>query len=60
MKGFKLNPDKTYTNKIIEGIHKKEGHCPCQIKQDETTLCPCDSFINEKKCTCNLYILESK
>lgn len=56
MKGYKINPDKEYTQKIIEGIYKKDGHCPCRVYADETTLCPCDQFINEGICKCNLYV----
>ena len=56
MKGYIINPDKEYTQKIIEGIDKKDGHCPCRVYADETTLCPCDQFINEGICKCNLYV----
>ena len=56
MKGYRINPDKEYTQKIIEGIYKKDGHCPCWVYADETTLCPCDQFINEGICKCNLYV----
>lgn len=60
MKGYILNPDKKYAMKIIEGIYKKKGHCPCRIKYDETTLCPCDQFIKEGICKCNLFIPEKE
>lgn len=56
MKGHIINPDKEYTQKIIEGIYKKDGHCPCRVYADETTLCPCDQFISEGICKCNLYV----
>lgn len=56
MKGYTINPDKEYTQKIIEGIYKKDGHCPCRVYADETTLCPCDQFISEGICKCNLYV----
>lgn len=56
MKGYRINPDKEYTQKIIEGIYKKDGHCPCRVYADETTLCPCDQFISEGICKCNLYV----
>lgn len=56
MKGYRINPDKEYTQKIIEGIYKKDGHCPCRVYADETTLCPCDQFINKGICKCNLYV----
>ena len=58
MKGYVLNPDKEYTQKIMEGILKKNGHCPCQVKEDDTTLCPCDRFVETKYCCCNLFIKE--
>ena len=56
MKGFRLNNDKEYVDKIIKGILKKDGHCPCRVIVDDTTLCPCDKFIKEKVCCCNLFI----
>lgn len=56
MKGFYLNNDLTYTTKMVERIINKEGHCPCRIGKDETTLCPCDAFINTHECKCNLFI----
>lgn len=60
MKGYKLNPDKEYVNKIIEGIHRKNGHCPCRVIVDETTLCPCDEFIRDGICKCKLFIKEEE
>ncbi len=56
MKGFQLNPNHEYTSKIIEGIYRKSGHCPCKVKMDDSTLCPCDDFIKKKECTCKLYV----
>ena len=56
MKGYILNPDREYVNKILEGIYKKEGHCPCRVIADDTTLCPCDEFINDGICKCKLDI----
>ncbi len=56
MKGYRLNPDKEYVNKIIEGIHRKNGNCPCRVISDETTLCPCDEFVKDGICKCKLFI----
>lgn len=58
MKGYRLNEDKEYVKKIIEGIYKKDGHCPCRVNKDETTLCPCDEFVNTGDCKCKLFIKE--
>lgn len=60
MKGYRLNPDKEYVEKIMEGIRRKDGHCPCRVKVDETTLCPCDEFVGEGVCKCNLFVKEEK
>ena len=56
MKGYRLNNDKKYVDKIIDGIENKNGHCPCRIKQDNSTLCPCDEFIEKGICKCKLFI----
>lgn len=56
MKGFRLNKDKNYVLKIIDGIEKKEGHCPCRLNVDNTTLCPCDEFVKDGVCKCKLFI----
>lgn len=56
MKGFIYNTDRDYTNKILDGIYRKGGHCPCRVEVDETTLCPCDDFIKKGICKCNLYV----
>lgn len=56
MKGYRLNPDKDYVEKIIEGLERKDGHCPCRVNKDETTLCPCDEFIEQGICKCNLFV----
>lgn len=56
MKGFRLNPDKDYIKGIITGLLKKEGHCPCRVKTDDTTLCPCDEFVSKGICKCKLFI----
>ena len=56
MKGFRLNKDKNYVLKIIDGIEKKEGHCPCRLNVDNTTLCPCDEFITDGICKCKLFV----
>lgn len=56
MKGYKLNSDKKYVDIIINGIIKKNGHCPCRKTADNTTLCPCDEFVKTGQCKCNLFV----
>ena len=56
MKGYRLNKDIEYVKKIMQGIERKNGHCPCRLKEDDTTLCPCDEFIKEGICKCILFV----
>lgn len=56
MKGFKMNEDKAYVDRIIEGIYMKKGHCPCRVITDDTTLCPCDDFVQNGNCKCKLFL----
>lgn len=56
MKGYIYNPDREYVNKIIDGVFKKNGHCPCRVQVDDSTLCPCDEFVYKGICKCNLFV----
>ncbi len=56
MNGYKLNEDTEHVTKIINGLHKKQGHCPCRLNKDATTLCPCDEFIHKGDCKCDLFV----
>lgn len=58
MKGYRLNPDKNYVDMIIRGIQAKNGHCPCRVNIDDTTLCPCDEFVQKGICKCKLFVSE--
>ena len=48
MRGFRINPDKDFVFKIIEGTERKNGHCPCKISQDD--------FLKEGICKCKLFV----
>ena len=48
MKGYRFNPDREYVEKILEGIRRKEGHCPCSLHADE--------IVQEGICKCNLFV----
>ena len=58
MKGYRLNPNREFVNRIIEGVQRKDGHCPCRKDVSEETLCPCDEFITTGICRCGLFIKE--
>lgn len=51
-----VNPDVNYVQGIINGLIKKNGHCPCQIQVNDDTLCPCIHYREEQKCCCKLYL----
>lgn len=55
MQGFRLNPNKDIVKRLVDLIDKCNGHCPCAIVKDETTLCPCDNFTVNKECQCGMY-----
>ncbi len=56
MKGYIINPDRKIVEAVTNGLYKKEGHCPCRVIKDETTLCPCDDFIQNQNCVYKLYV----
>lgn len=56
MNGYRINPDMEYVNKIINGLAKKNGHCPCKPGELEKNLCPCDEFVGTGVCHCKLFI----
>ena len=58
MKGYHINPNREFVLRIIEGVIRKEGHCPCRKDVNEETLCPCDEFIKTGICRCGLFIKE--
>ena len=60
MKGYKINDNEEHVNVIIEGLKRKNGHCPCKIQETPENLCPCDEFINSGVCKCKLYIPEEE
>ena len=69
-KDWKVNTDKEYVNKIIDGLNhnkKTKGrfYCPCKIPtgnqiEDSKIICPCKYATNEISkngiCHCGLYM----
>jgi len=56
MNGYRINPDTEYVKKILEGLQRKNGHCPCKVGELEKNLCPCHEFIETKVCHCKLFV----
>lgn len=66
---YKINteePDKVKSIKLgLRNNVVKYGkpYCPCSLRRDETTVCPCQEFRlhpEMKKCHCGLYIREDE
>lgn len=51
-----LNPNAEHVEKILLGLEKKGGYCPCVLTQNEDTICPCKKMREESKCCCKLYL----
>ena len=51
--GFMLNPNE----KVVRGIERCGGHCPCHNRYAGTDfdVCPCKAY-REDECCCTLYI----
>ena len=61
MKGYRISKDTDHVNKILIGLIKSNGHCPCDTFSDDTNICPCDDFVlNGKGCKCALYVEDIK
>lgn len=60
MEGFRINKNKEHVNLIMEGLARKNGHCPCEIQQTPENLCPCNNFINNKVCKCDLWVKDDE
>lgn len=53
---MKLNDNKEHVERILMGLEKKNGYCPCVVVQNEDTICPCKKMREENICCCKLYI----
>jgi ferredoxin-thioredoxin reductase catalytic subunit len=68
---FKLNPDNTHVNLVVQGVLKNEEKhglklCPCRLRnktfeRDLELICPCnfkaqDNWEQKGMCWCGLFI----
>ena len=60
MEGFRINKNKEHVKVIMEGLLRKNGHCPCKVQQTPENLCPCDEFVESKICHCDLWIKDDE
>lgn len=52
------NQDKEYVKNIRNRLRQNDNHCPCNLIKDDTTICMCKDFVEQKTsgwCHCNLY-----
>lgn len=45
-----------HADKVIEGVNRRMGHCPCELITTADNLCPCDKFTKNKECRCQLFV----
>ena len=53
-----VNTDTEYVKEIRQKLKSNSNHCPCNLQIDDSTLCMCEDFINQKEdgyCHCGLY-----
>ncbi|MFW6243229.1 MAG: ferredoxin-thioredoxin reductase catalytic domain-containing protein [bacterium] len=53
---MKVNNDQEIVQLILNGLEKRDGHCPCLVIKNEDSLCPCKSMREKQICKCKLYI----
>ena len=61
----RFNPDREYVQKILQGLEKKGGYCPCRLLKTPENICICEEFKQqiadpdfEGFCHCKLYYKE--
>ena len=55
-KGMKFTDDIKLKEAILQGLEKCNGHCPCNLIKDESTICPCVECRETGTCYCGLFI----
>lgn len=60
--GFILNPNEKVVNRILKGLERNGGRCPCHNKYSGTDddICPCKAYREEDNCCCTLYVKNKK
>jgi len=65
--GIRLNEDSEYCKKILAGLEKKNGYCPCRVQKIPENICICKEFRDQIAdpeffgyCHCRLYFKEKK
>ena len=54
-----LNDKNPELNEVLNQIKENNGYCPCALKQEQDTKCPCKAFREEVKqgtCRCGAFI----
>lgn len=57
------NPDEALAERVIQGVLRKGGFCPCRLEKRPEFFCPCDEFKAQMAdpafhgpCHCRLYL----
>lgn len=62
---IRFNDDPKVVTAIRDGLHRKEGYCPCRLPKTPENICMCQEFRDqiadptfEGYCHCRLYYKE--
>ena len=55
--GARMTKDKSLSQRIIQSVKNRNGHCPCMVKDTADTLCCCLAFRRQHNgiCHCGLW-----
>ena len=59
IEGTIVNPNTEHVYKILNGLNKTGGNCPCvpsYLYDSKKYKCPCIMYKDTKQCCCGLYI----
>ena len=53
---MKFNDNTKLVEKLIKALEKTNNYCPCIVKKEPDTICPCRKMREENECICGLYV----
>ena len=55
-KRLTINPNQKVVDAIVKRIELRDGYCPCRVKENNDTICPCLDMRKIGHCCCKLYL----
>ena len=54
--GDMFSPNAKAREQLLMALLKSGGFCPCQVKKDRDTMCPCKNYRQKGECICGLFV----